>query len=444
MASTQTGTSSASEMYKHQPLDFNKHQIRLLKLRDSSERTMDYRLETFDFESAPSYVALSYTWGEEHPTGPISIDGKAFEIRINLLNFLTTYQTDEYLWIDQICIDQSNSEERNNQVRLMWKIYTKCDCVLVWLRDESTCIPSTRQAALDFNNGVESYLERGYREDSSSDNKRAFNRPTLSLLHNSYFDRLWIVQELLLNEYICILVEGNVWILWESLRAKNEELRDEIQKIMPSTWYMVHVQDSQFPSACYIDTIPWSYITFTISVFCSKRCMDPRDKVYGLMALIHPSSQIEIDYAKSVHRVFLDAIMSMIREYWYMRHIPPEDGNKRFKLMWTTRESAISSRYLAKAMGFTDMETYGLGSFLGCIWGRVVLHEAATKSHGHEVDVETHCITAVGYETETIQPFRNELLAATCDRWWYEFEGKRYFHNCKEWSGEAELQEYTV
>jgi hypothetical protein len=80
---------------------------------------MDYRLITFDFESAPAYVALSYTWREERPTGSVSIGGKKFETRTNLLNFLRTPKTDEHLWIDQICIDQSNHDERSRQVGIM-------------------------------------------------------------------------------------------------------------------------------------------------------------------------------------------------------------------------------------------------------------------------------------------------------------------------------------
>ena len=60
------------------------------------------------------------------------------------------------------------------------------------------------------------------------------------------------------------------------------------------------------------------------------------------------------------------------------------------------------------------------------------------------MDAETHCITSVGYEPETHQVSINKRLEATCNRWWYKFEGNRYYHDCKEWSGKAKLQEYTV
>ncbi|KAL5433636.1 hypothetical protein PMIN06_011620, partial [Paraphaeosphaeria minitans] len=217
MRSRQAHTRCASSIYKHQPLDVENHQIRLLKLRDRSEHTKDYCLDTFDYKEAPPYIALSYTWGDKHPTGTISIDGKKFEIRMNLLNFLSTHKADKYVWIDQICIDQSNDEERSHQVKFTGDIYSRCDFVLVWLRDESTYIPSTQQAARDFNNGIESYHPKSRGENSSSDDNRFSRCPTLALLHNTYFDRLWIIQELLLSENVCVLVEGGVEVSWKSL-----------------------------------------------------------------------------------------------------------------------------------------------------------------------------------------------------------------------------------
>jgi hypothetical protein len=444
MAYTQADTKCAGESYKHQPLDPKKHQIRLLKLRNSSEHTMDYCLTTFDFEFAPSFVALSYTWGDERPTGSVSIDGKKLEIRINLLNFLRTYQTDNYLWIDQISINQSNPEEQSQQFRMMSKIYSQCDFVLVWLRDESTCTPSTQQAASDFNNGVQSYLKHGHHENGLSDDKNFVDRPMLGLLHNPYFSRLWIVQELLLAKDVRILVEGNVWVSWKSLRSKHQELRDEIRKILPSTSCMV---ESQYYRSIFADNTPVSvlyYATVTVGSFCDKKCEDPRDKVYGLMALVQPSSQVEIDYTKSTHQVFLDAIMSMIREYWYMRHETPENGYQLHRVKWNFARSLGSSRRLAQAMNFTDHETSGLRSFVECIWERVLRCEVTNKLRGLEVDAGTHCITSVGYEPEICQMSRDARLATTCDRWWYEFEGSRYYHDCKGWSGKAKLQEYTA
>lgn len=42
-----------------------------------------------------------------------------------------------WLWIDQICIDQSNTHEKNQQVAIMSKIYSKAYIVLSWLGPRS-------------------------------------------------------------------------------------------------------------------------------------------------------------------------------------------------------------------------------------------------------------------------------------------------------------------
>ena len=443
MASIQVDTSCDGKLYKHQPLDLRKHQIRLLKMRNPIEHTLEYHLVTFDFESAPSYVALSYTWGEEQPTGIVSIDGKEFEIRINLYNFLKTYATEGYLWVDQICIDQSNPNEQSHQVSMMWKIYSQCAFVLVWLRDESTCTPSTQQAALDFNNGVQSYPKNSHYENDSNVDQMFPEWPMLALLHNSYFDRLWIVQEWLLSKNIRILVEGNVWVSWESMRTKNDELWDQIRKTLPSTGWMISAKDFRVRFYGYAYVNVSCYITTTVGQLCGKKCRDPRDKVYGLMALIQPSSRVEIDYTKPVHQVFLDSIASMIREYLQMRDDMFNRGYKLNRVVWPFAKSLESSWNLAQAMSFTYYETRGLRSFVECLWERVLWYELTTKSAGGKVDAESHCITSVGFELETPQLSIDGRLSATCNRWWYDFEGKRYYHDCKEWSGKAKLREYT-
>ncbi|OAG06026.1 HET-domain-containing protein [Paraphaeosphaeria sporulosa] len=36
------------------------------------------------------------------------------------------------LWVDAVCIDQSNTSERTYQVRMMDRIYSEAECVVVW------------------------------------------------------------------------------------------------------------------------------------------------------------------------------------------------------------------------------------------------------------------------------------------------------------------------
>ncbi|KAF2008771.1 HET-domain-containing protein [Aaosphaeria arxii CBS 175.79] len=443
MASTHSEKSFVSEMYKHQPLDTSKHQIRLLRIDTSSGKPMHYRLEIFDYESVPRYAALSYTWGNDASKNAIFIDGKPFQILPNLFAFLEHYQSSAYIWIDQICINQSNHQERNHQVSLMCKIYEGCKLMLVWLRDDATFTPSTNQAATDFMKGVDAYWNQDTCEIKAKDGRVSLRWPALSLLRNPYFDRLWIVQELLLAKSILILVEGNVWIPWCPLREKHTSLWGEVRSLIPSTIWLLEAYPTRFLFAGHTSkSLSWN-ITLTAGRYFNKICKDPRDKVYGFMALVAPSHKIAVDYQKSVQCVFLDAIMAMIRDFWFMKRDIPEYGRDLFRIKGDLDSSIDSSHGLAQAMISTDLEKYGLKSFVEGVWERVRQYESTARYLEPGAVDEIDCITSVGFEPGNHQSSGDVPRTTSCARWWYEFEGTRYYHDCKEWSGDWTLQEYT-
>lgn len=45
-----------------------------------------------------------------------------------------------FFWVDAICINQNDLEERSAQVQIMPQIYSKASCVIVWLGDDSQMI----------------------------------------------------------------------------------------------------------------------------------------------------------------------------------------------------------------------------------------------------------------------------------------------------------------
>jgi hypothetical protein len=93
-------------------------------------------------ENSPPYEALSYTWStySDH-NKPIYCDGKILRVTPNLEAALRQLrlQDENYLfWIDAICIDQTCTEERNQQVRIMGSIYRAAKCVIIWLGESTT------------------------------------------------------------------------------------------------------------------------------------------------------------------------------------------------------------------------------------------------------------------------------------------------------------------
>jgi hypothetical protein len=92
-------------------------------------------------QSEKGYTCLSYVWG---PTGsglPTEVNEQIFMARRNLDNFLkaahemqqSTGTNLAWLWIDALCIDQSNPRERNHQVQQMATIYSSASNIIAWL-----------------------------------------------------------------------------------------------------------------------------------------------------------------------------------------------------------------------------------------------------------------------------------------------------------------------
>ncbi|KAF2809786.1 uncharacterized protein BDZ99DRAFT_342198, partial [Mytilinidion resinicola] len=101
-------------------------------------------LKVFPFDSAPKYEALSYVWGPPEPTKSITLNGQEVSVGVSLfaalhglrlLNQSTNGKsnTERVLWIDAVCVDQKNNEEKSHQVKMMGSVYKKAETVLVLL-----------------------------------------------------------------------------------------------------------------------------------------------------------------------------------------------------------------------------------------------------------------------------------------------------------------------
>lgn len=82
------------------------------------------------------YYALSYCWGTESYRTEITCNSQPLLITHNLHAVLLEYRRrgiNTPLWVDAVCIDQSNVTERTSQVRMMQTIYSQAARVVVWL-----------------------------------------------------------------------------------------------------------------------------------------------------------------------------------------------------------------------------------------------------------------------------------------------------------------------
>jgi hypothetical protein len=124
--------------------------IRLLRLLPVTSFIEDIRCELFNttLDAKEDFEALSYTWGNPSETSPVVLHGQRHDVTKNLasaLRHLRYHDRQRILWVDALCIDQDNIEERNQQVTQMRDIYREGGAkrVVVWLGE----VPNARIGA---------------------------------------------------------------------------------------------------------------------------------------------------------------------------------------------------------------------------------------------------------------------------------------------------------
>ena len=123
--------------YRYEPLDSDKSSIRLIELLPGRwDEPIQCNLERSSLDVFPQYEALSYMWGDVLATTNIFLCGRTVRITKNLelaLRYLRRVDSSRILWIDALCIDQTNITEKNQQVPEMWRIFSRAEKVIAWL-----------------------------------------------------------------------------------------------------------------------------------------------------------------------------------------------------------------------------------------------------------------------------------------------------------------------
>jgi hypothetical protein len=131
---------SATTSFQYMPLQDDSIRVVSLQPRRATRSAdkIECTLSHVAFADTPQYDALSYTWGDGTVKRTIFLNEIRIEVGENLAAALVNIRGLESageqprtLWIDAICINQSDVAERSRQVRLMPLIYERAKNVLV-------------------------------------------------------------------------------------------------------------------------------------------------------------------------------------------------------------------------------------------------------------------------------------------------------------------------
>ncbi|RMZ69347.1 Heterokaryon incompatibility [Pyrenophora seminiperda CCB06] len=322
------------------------------------------------------FTALSYVWGA-NPIFDLTITSEHGPIIITrslaaALQQLRSTRDSVYLWIDQICINQPDNEEKAMQIPLMDKIYTQATNTVIWLGDDDGEDPVR---AFDLMETVFARLQGTDAQVAPDDFERLDFPPAndrawwaiRQLLRRPWFSRLWTIQEAVLSRDTHLKC-GQAEVCWEDFEAwcyclagtgplrwltKDGELDDEYGQKQPGV--LLSPQGAAVVLSISAERMSISNFTFReslLSILVSTRYADatePKDKIYGVLGIA--KVDIRPDYSKdtSARQVYLQACLTQLPLLIY-EMLSCVDHDKPLHLSWVPD---WSTQRVTEALGYS-------------------------------------------------------------------------------------------
>lgn len=310
-------------------------------------------LEVTSVESPAPFEALSYTWGSDLVDASLYIGNGILPIRANLdaaLRSLRLPSQARRLWVDTICINQEDIQERTRQVQYMRLIYKRATRVIVWLGLKSNGIEEAFALAVQLSEcrrGESATKETDFRPDNNLTNttvlSSAIDKMTTQVnqlsggsIHNSweaqlltmgvgqshrsmalyilkknphgadllrdlfrrpYFSRIWCIQEVLVSSWSVAKCK-DLEIDFMDLMACAQSLHYARNTVFGHTLHFWDFVYSARTGEDKLGTVDGSMNSLLHCLGASRNfdASDPRDKVFSLLGIsdegLKPSSAL--------------------------------------------------------------------------------------------------------------------------------------------------------
>lgn len=323
-------------------------------------------LKIVSIDEPVDYEALSYVWGTETKSTSIRLNAQSFPVTANLHDALTRLQLDgtpRQFWIDAICINQTDLQERAEQVQQMRKIYQNARSVCVFLGESWEGL----DLAADFFEAAATHPEGhfDYTQEpclsvqGHSSASKTLRMNLVRFLTVPWWNRLWTAQEYVLARHVyfqCgarVLPGKIVQDAYVNLRrhentccagcpavAEDAEFglplleaffRMDATEVARDSSGGHQVQGDTTRPATFSSSLDWDAhdpsrwlapeppaFLHSLDNFRARESSDPRDKIYGLTGLYHSDRVGEkfskADYATPVEELYTELVHTTIRE----------------------------------------------------------------------------------------------------------------------------------
>ncbi|KAH8649247.1 heterokaryon incompatibility protein-domain-containing protein [Xylariales sp. PMI_506] len=227
----------------YRPLDSSSMEIRLLHLHPGSsddDITCTLSKTAFSKDKYELFEALSYCWGSQSDRRTINLqlledfggtNGVAVECLITLRQ---ESGKPRVLWVDAVCINQHDFQERSQQVALMRLIFSKAIRVRVWLGEgieiAAVVFHHIQRFRDAFANDRQRFLSNLHPSDphtlaikENDDSGSWFHLHSGHIFATPWFGRVWVVQEVYTAQEV-IAHWGSLTFPWALLLQVNQYL----------------------------------------------------------------------------------------------------------------------------------------------------------------------------------------------------------------------------
>ena len=326
-----------------QPLPNPRTHCRLLCIHPG--RTSDPIICTTDVvelaEATGRYHALSYCWGSQYRTRPIIRDGQALSVTPNLESALRRLRAPDVardFWIDQLCIDQDNMQEKEQQIGLMTDIYRLSCKLMIWLGDDGEetrkahkiigrllkLDPFARPEHKNSNDDRQLQTKGGIDLDQLKSHglpgaKDPGWQELRNLLSRPWFSRIWTIQEAASAADADFLWGKEYTLNWESMVTIMRLVWEHLPKTLlgPDIVLRGLPADSVYRITATIrmlDDRNYHDLFNLALMYKAYGASKPHDKLYALLN-ISSSSQV-VDYGKAAETIFHEMAYQNINQVY--------------------------------------------------------------------------------------------------------------------------------